>query len=237
VSGRRVVIEQNQHMKFMMIFALLDFYVDVTYPNMEGKSYSKKYKDLPSSGDFDLILRQLFRVAKLIRNALIHNPSSFSIANDYVNVAYSHNGRDYSITMSTEALRDFYTAVIMYLKGDMGKGNYFLGILRSICWNISAGIKNLSDEFGSVLDKPSSGVRIRPRVRLVLMKPPYGINNGLVHFVISEKKIQEWEGMDFYITHNETNFLVPMEALDADLSISEQDLVNNWKHEGSYLRA
>jgi len=57
MSGRRVSIEQNQQMKFMMLFALLDFYVDATYPDMEGKSYRQKYKNFPSCGDFDLILR------------------------------------------------------------------------------------------------------------------------------------------------------------------------------------
>lgn len=232
--GRRVSIEQNPQMKFMMIFALLDFYVDATYPEMEGKSYAKKYKSLPTSGDFDLILCQLFRVAKVMRNALVHNPSSFSISDGHLNVSYNYKNTDFSVKMSLEALTDFYTVIIMYIKGDMGKGGYFLGIARSIYRNVFVGIKNFSDEFGSSLKEPSAGIKIKPYVRQMFVNPQHEIKEGLVRVVIPEKQIQEWEGMDFYISYNGDDFLIPSEALGDDLSISEHDLVSNWKREGRF---
>lgn len=41
--------------------------------------------------------------------------------------------------------------------------------------------------------------------------------------------------MDFYFVHNGTKYLVPREALDKNLSITEYDLIANWKREGHYL--
>lgn len=172
MHGKRVSIEQNPQMKFMMLFALLDFYVDATYPDMEGKGYREKYKNLPAQGDFNLILRQLFRVAKVIRNALVHNLSSFAIADGHVNVDYKRGKEHFSLKMSMEAFTDFHTAIVMYIKGDMGKGNYFLGIMRSIYAKIQAGITHFNDEFGSTLEQLSAGIRMKPCVRQVVLHPP-----------------------------------------------------------------
>jgi len=234
MHGKRVSIEQNPQMKFMMLFALLDFYVDATYPDMEGKGYREKYKNLPAQGDFNLILRQLFRVAKVIRNALVHNLSSFAIADGHVNVDYKRGKEHFSLKMSMEAFTDFHTAIVMYIKGDMGKGNYFLGIMRSIYANILAGITHFNDEFGSTLEQLSAGIRMKPCVRQVVLHPPYETSGGVLRFAIAERQIPAWEGMDLYIVHNGEEFLIPREALDEDLSIAERDLIADWKREGSF---
>ncbi|MGZ2744485.1 hypothetical protein [Burkholderia stagnalis] len=234
VIGTRVSIEQNPQMKFMMIFALLDFHVDATHPGMEGKSYKKKYENLPVNGDFNLIIRQLFRVAKVIRNALVHNPSAFSVGAGHLTVSYSYGGTTFSVKMSAEALANFYTMIVMYLKGDMGKGSYFIGIVRSIYRSFLAGISSFSDEFGSALEKPSAGTEIKPHARQVFLNPEHEAKEGRIRIVIPERKIHEWEGMDFHISYNGDDFLIPSEVLDSALSISEHDLVNNWKREGRF---
>lgn len=234
IQGRRVSIEQSPHMKFMMIFSLLDFHVDTMHPGMEGKSYRQKYEDLPASGDYDLILRELFRVSKVIRNALVHNPSSFDIANGQVNIDYTRGKINFRMGMSMEALAGFYTAIVMYLKGDMGRGNYFLGIMRSIYSNVLMGIKVFNDEFGNALEKPSSGIKMKWHTRLVHSNPQHHVNEGRIRILHPDRKLQPWEGLDFHIKHNSDEFLIPLEALNEDLSISELDLVNNWKREGRF---
>lgn len=232
--GTRVSIEQNPQMKFMMIFALLDFHIDATHPDMEGKSYKKKYENLPATGDFDLILRQLFRVAKVVRNALVHKPSAFSVSEGSVAVGYTYGNTSFSVKMSAEALTNFYTMIVMYLKADMGNGSYFLGIIRSIYWNFLAGLGSFSDEFGSSLEQPSAGTIIKPHVRQVFLNPKHKAENARIHIIIPEKKIQEREGMDFQISYDGDDFLIPSEALDSDFSISEHDLVSNWKRVGRF---
>lgn len=232
--GRRVSIEQNPHMKLLMMFALLDFHVDTTHPDMEGKSYRQKYEGLPFAGDYDLMLRELFRVAKLMRNALVHNPSSFEIADEHVNIGYTYGKTDFRLKMSTEALASFYTAIVMYLKGDIGRGNYFLGLMRSIYTDTLAGIKDFNDDLGNALLAPPLGIKMKSGNRLICSNLQHEISEGLVRIHAPDGKLQPREGMDFHVRHNGNDFLIPLEALNEDRMISESDLVAYWAYEGHF---
>ena len=217
-----------------MLFTLLDFHVDASYPELEGKGYREKYESLPAQGDYNLILRQLFRVAKVIRNALVHNQSSFVISEGKVSVDYSRGKHHFCLNMSWEEFQDFQTAIVMYVKGDMGKGSYFMGIMRSMYASILAGITQFNDEFGSTLEQPAAGIKMKRHVRQIVMHPPYEICGNALRFPSAARETPEWEGLDLYIVRNDEEFLVPREALDEDLSITECDLIADWKREGHY---
>jgi len=131
MQGRRVSIEQNPQMKFMMMFALLDAHVDATDPALEGLTYRQKYQRMPAADDAAMMLRELFRLAKLIRNTLVHHPSAFRLETGQLRISYLHKNTAFALTMSDMALRHFYTALQMILRGDLGTGNYFDGTMRS----------------------------------------------------------------------------------------------------------
>lgn len=234
MAGRRVNIEGNLHMKFMMLFTLLDFHLDTTYPDMEGKGYVEKYKDLPRQSDYDLILSQLFRIAKVIRNALVHNHSSFCIENDGIKIDYKRPKHHFILNISWNAFNEFQTAIVMYIKGDMGKGNYFLGIMRSIYSKILAGITQFNDEFDDALIHPAAGIKLKTRVREIMLNPVYETNGEEINFPTARRKLQDWEGLDIYIIQKNEEFLIPLEALDENLSITKINLFDNWKREGSF---
>ncbi|SEA80728.1 hypothetical protein [Marinobacterium iners] len=232
--GNRVSIEQNQKMKFMMIFSIFDVYIDSCYPELEGLSFLQKYKNIPSDNDMDLILSQLFRIAKLIRNSIIHSPSSFEFSNSNLNVEYKFRGTNFFVELSFDALNTLYTAIVMYTKGDLGSGNYFLGIMRYIFSNIISGISRFSDEFGTELKHPDCGIKIKPYLREVVMNTEYEVKDGEVKIKFDESKLSDWQGADFYIERNGEDFLVPIEALGTDLTIEEAGLMSKWRYEGSF---
>ncbi|NWO07305.1 MAG: hypothetical protein HLX50_16925 [Alteromonadaceae bacterium] len=232
--GNRVSIEQNQKMKFMMIFAIFDVYIDSCYPELEGLSFSQKYKNIPSDNDMDLMLGQLFRIAKVIRNSIIHSPSSFEFSNSNLNVEYEFRGTNFFVELSFDALNTFYTAIVMYTKGDLGTGNYFLGIMRYVFSNIISGVSRFSDEFGTELKHPDCGIKIKPYLREVVMNTEYELKDGEVKINVDESKLSEWQGADFYIERNGEDFLVPIEALRSDLTIEEASLMSKWRYEGSF---
>lgn len=234
IQGRRVSVEQNQQMKFLMLFTLLDFHVDASYPELEGKGYREKYENLPTQGDYNLILRQLFRVAKVIRNALVHNQSSCVLSEGKVSVDYRHGKHHFCLNMSWEEFQDFQTAIVMYVRGDMGKGSYFMGIMRSMYASILAGITQFNDELGSALEQPTAGIKMKRHVRQIVMHPPYETCGDALRFPCAARETPEWEGLDLYIVRNDKEFLVPREALDEELSITECDLIADWKREGHY---
>ena len=234
LQGNRISIEQNQHLKLLMIFSLLDFHVDTMHPDMEGKSYRQKYLDLPVNGDYDRMLRELFRVAKVMRNALVHNPSSFTIANNQVAINYTHGKTNFRLNMSLRSLAMFHTSIVMYIRADMGRGNYFLGIMRSIYSDVRLGIKNFNDDLGDKLEAPPPGLKLKWRTRYVHSNARHQISDGRIHILPPKRELQEWEGLDLHIALNEDDFLIPQEALDQDLSISELEVINNWKRESHF---
>lgn len=233
MMGTRVSIEQNQPMKFIMIFTLLDYFIDATYPELEGKSFSQKYKAIPESNDYQLMLRELFRIAKLIRNSLVHNSSSFTIKNEKLDVNYSFRGTKFCLVMSFSALNDFYTAIVMYVKGDLGEGAYFHGIMRSIYSNMISSIDYVSDEFSKEINKPSNELKIMPYVREILINPTHTIRDNKIKFEI-DRKHPEWQGFDVYLKKENNEYLVPMEALNIDKEIDESDLFKNWSYVGPF---
>ncbi|UPG89495.1 hypothetical protein L2Y96_19175 [Luteibacter aegosomaticola] len=232
--GRRVLLEQNQHMKLMMVFSVLDFHIDVTYPDMEGKSFRQKYKSIPSDDDYDLMFRELFRVAKVMRNSLVHNSSSFSIVDGYIDINYSHNKTPYRVRMTLDAVGSFYTAIVMYLKSDLGDGPYFLGIMRSIYSNFVAGIEIFSDEFTSELLVPPEGIKLNPYRRVVRYRSEHQVSDGLARILVRGRVCGPMESADFHIVHGNVDYLVPLEALSDDLSIGEYELIRNWKYVGTF---
>lgn len=232
--GNRVSIEQNQKMKIIMIFTILDAYIDSCYPELEGLSFSQKYKNIPSENDMDLMLSQLFRIAKVIRNSIIHSPSSFEFSNGNLNVEYEFRGTNFFVELSFDALNAFNTAIVMYTKRDLGSGNYFLGIMRYIFGNIISGVCRFSDEFGTDLKHPDCGIKIKPYLREVVMNTEYDLKNGEVKINFDESKLSEWQGADFYIERNGEEFLVPIEALRPDLTIEEASLMSKWRYEGPF---
>src|SRR3546814_3073119 len=109
----------------------------------------------------------------------------------YTTLFLSYRNTNFSVNISPSVLNDFYTAVVMYIKGDMGKGSYFVGIVRSIYWNFLAGTNSFFDEFGNSLEESTVGIKIKPYVRQIFVNPRHEIKDGLVRILIPERKVSE----------------------------------------------
>ena len=230
-SGRRVSIESNQRAKFALMFSLFDFFIDSNNPSLEGYSFSKKYKKLRFDNDYDLVLRELFRIAKVMRNSLIHNPSSINELEGGIKVAYKFNETNYCLEISSCGLSKFYTLLIMYIRGNLGSGAYFMGITRSLYEVIVNEINVFSDEFLGNLNEPLAGLKINPSNRLVIINAPYIVEKECIKIEFDRiNAAAEWEGVDYNIKYKEGNFLIPEESLNNELTINEDVLFNNWEH-------
>lgn len=131
-SNRKISIENNQFLKFSMMFTIFDIYVDSSFSNMSGCSFHKKYKKIPRDNDRDIIISQLFRVSKVIRNAIVHD--SLSVKNNIADISYSFNGTKYVFKSSISGLNDLYSAIILCVDYNIihGSEEYFYSMLRCI---------------------------------------------------------------------------------------------------------
>lgn len=66
---------ENVHLfKILTMFSLFDLFIDLKL-GIIFPSFKKKYENITPSNDSDIILKETFRLAKLIRNSFVHNRS------------------------------------------------------------------------------------------------------------------------------------------------------------------
>ncbi|WP_405077634.1 hypothetical protein [Pectobacterium versatile] len=229
--GRRVHIEHNPKAKFLLIFSMFDFYIDSKYPELEGKSYSHKYKKLPDENDFDLIIKELFRIAKVIRNSLVHTPSKFEFQQGRLNINYSFNNVDFSFKIPVDSLTDVYTLIIMFIERRNNETEYFIRIARYMYKNIINDIEEFSDEFKHKLRLANGLLTLVPYQRFRVLKTKFEVNEGVLKITESKNiknHIKSHQSYDFCVELGEDVYIIPLEELDDDFSISINELTP-WK--------
>lgn len=234
LSGRRVTIESNHHAKFLLLFAMLDFYIDTKHPSLEGNSYFFKYKHLPEDNDFHLIFKELFRIAKLIRNTLVHSSSNFIFQDKKLNINYNFKRITYSLRIPTISLDDLYTLIVMFIERDNVNSEYFIRLSRYIYRELINNIELFSDEISCNLKQPREALTLLPYQRYRVPNAKYEVNDTV--FKITESKnikkhIQPHQSYDFCVLLNNVNYIIPLEVLDDDLSIPISAL-NLWEKQG-----
>jgi hypothetical protein len=222
-------MNHNENLKFIIIFSMLDVFVDTINPNSEGKSFRQKYQNLPKTNDYERMLSGLYRIAKIIRNAMVHNPAGIEFDDDRLSVAYEFNRTMYSITLSKRVLDDFYTLIVMYVKSDLGKGEYFLALAREIYERITSDVKEFSDDLVETLPLPIGELKIRSARREIIMNPTFKIDDSIIFFSEYDIDFPEWAGADFSIEVDGAKLLIPQEVLASGNQIPVATAKRDWE--------
>lgn len=227
-------LEQSPTLKFTLMFSLLDAFIDSEHSEMEGKTFRDKYHALPGDTELQKIFKELYRVAKLLRNALVHNASKVTITPERIDVHYEKR-KEFSIKITHHALKSFYTAIVMFVKGDLGNGAYFQAVISTLYANVRDGIADFKDDFDFELLPSLAKYKMNLFNRQIIMNPPISFDPFLkVHLEISALHHPIYQGLDFAITHRDEKLLIPVEALNADLEISEAQALSDWKYQGQF---
>lgn len=108
------------------IFTMLDTYVDTVYPNCAGQNFKKRYQALPNINDREIIFKELFRIFRAFRNAIIHDCNTivvdnqkitfpaFSISVNTLNILYSLACEFFSNASSRYPSPAYHLAVMRY---------------------------------------------------------------------------------------------------------------------------
>lgn len=230
MSGSNVNIESNPHVKCLLIFALLDCWIDSNFTELEGDSYRKKYEKLPSNSENNLIIREVFRLLKVLRNTLVHNPSQFLFDNKKLTIDYKFKNTDYTLTIPESTLNNIYTIVILCIK-EKTKNKYFWGVIRSAYLDVINSIQSFSDDFKTSLYYEEKGFEIRPYMRYRVKNAKIERYDGYFAITIPtthSQHLQPYMGVDFYLDVDGHKYLVPKEGLTSGCILQERDLYH-WK--------
>lgn len=230
MSGMRVSIENNPSAKFLLIFSMFDFYIDSNHPKLAGKSYHYKYKKSPKKNDFDIILWELFRISKIIRNTLIHEPRKFKIK-EIIDIEYLFKDTKFSLKIPSTNLSDLYTLIVMFIERQDNNTEYFLGIARYIYNDIINNIQNFRDEFGGTLKKPEGSFMLMPYHRYLAYEAKSKLEEECL--IITENHlildyIKKSQSYDFCVSVDDVKYKIPLEALDESFSIHRKEL-SKWR--------
>lgn len=223
-------LADNLIFHLMVFFSLLDSYIDSQYPTLDGYSFAQKYRELPTNDDHEVIIKEVYRILKIFRNASTHSRSAITVLHDTEIIAdYQYRKTNFTLQMSKNSLELIYTVILLLLDTNEYSRQYLHGLLRTFYDDLKNEII-ISDEFGqNNLANISSGVRLKRIVRYRITNPDYKIDTstGLISIVRYTMHPTETEhySCDYLIELNGKKYLIPNEVLNQAGEISIVDSV------------
>lgn len=222
-------LSDNLILQVMIMFTLLDAVIDSKYPNLEGKTFRNKYRNLPCNNDEEVIFKEIYRLLKLFRNASVHAASSINFADKYLVIEYRHVDTLFRIKITKLGVALLFTYVLEFFepRNDLTDA-HILGCRRSLYDDLISEIKEFSDDFKTDLHLiPMNQLRLKRSVRYKVGNPTY-IIKGEDTIEIKSPYISDQpnRGVDYLIEFKDKKALIPDEILkNNQLSYSE---LNNW---------
>ena len=212
------------------VFSILDSFIDISFPALEGLSFKKKYEGLPNTKDEEKILREIFRLYKPLRNALTHSKGSIQINNGLLNLEYLFHNTQFTLVASELILKSMYS-IVFYLVDSWGHMNeYKIGISRKYYDDIISRVTSFSDDLPGGFSTVS-GTRLKRIVRYQFENPEYEIDrsNGLIkiqRYTLEAIEIPAYS-VDYFILENGGQYKIPDEILSStgELPLSE---ISKW---------
>lgn len=228
---------QSFLLNLSMAFMALDIYVDSNIPTLEGKSFAEKIRELNNlSGDLNRILSNIFRIFKLMRNAITHNASSIALNQQTIEIDYQFRGTQYILKGNKKILDYLSTIVFMYIN-DFTTTYREEVCIKSFYSELLKELHKFNDDFGGQLESLSSlgdqfvFEKLTRRYKINLTTDYYCIEGNQVCFSNNYYRVHEQEqayyGADFLIGFARAQYLIPYEVIENNaISLSN---IQKWK--------
>lgn len=213
-------LADNLILQLMLFFGIIDAKIDTIYPALEDERFNKKYNALPQNNDFEVILKELYRMLILLRNASVHNKEALSIHNN--EIVCTSGIKEFTLTRL--GLEFIYTVVFLIINPLTTNQEYNLGILRRYYDEIITNVIVFKDANGEGLSDISNEIRLQFVVRYEIKNPTYSLDeNTLTIFKPYDTGSKNY-GTDYFIHIEGQDYVVPSEALNPLNNISKKDL-------------
>jgi hypothetical protein len=225
----RASISENYILVVILFFSVLDGKVDMDFPHLEGKSYLKKYKELPKSNDDEIIHSQIFRILKALRNASIHSKTAFEVNSNILTCSYkTKKGTPINIEITTTGLELVFTIVLQLLSPIEDYRNQSLR--RTYYDDIKSQTITFTDECeSSGLLNITNEIRLKRGVRYHIKNPTFIVGNGSVQITRIyhlDAETQLFQSCDYEIQIEGNQYIIPSEVLDSSNKVSLVELTN-----------
>ena len=214
----------------MIVFTLFDSLLDYIYPESEGLSFKKRYLNLPETNSIEIVMKEIYRIFKLIRNSLVHSRDSFNISDSTIDISYRHNQTKFELICKTSVLQYINSIVIALSRNVRVSDKYFELYLLSYYHEIIKGIDLFSDDIAMPLKNLTPSLKFKHRVRYrVPVEMDISKRSGeieLPDFSLNEN--EHWAGIDYVVQSTSGRYIIPNEMLGGRKTI-DQALISAWK--------
>jgi len=211
----------------LMFFNLLDSYVEQQNPALEGLSFRQKYKEMPSETNINKMIKSIYRILKIYRNASVHSVSSIVNNERGIKLSYAFKETNYMLNISNESLHLIYSFILNYLilSNSIYSDLYVEYLLFDIYELIISGVNSFVDEEGGLTHVPTSK-KICWRVRYKCDSISISEINSNIKFEIPDDYCinKQDEPIDIYIVHNDNKYIIPIEVIEQSKTISAIEL-------------
>lgn len=224
-------LQDNLIFHLMVFFSIMDTFIDINYPHLEGQSFAKKYCDLQATNDIEIMIKETYRILKILRNASIHSKNAISVRNNNIIIVdYKYKGTAFKLEMSKNCLELIYTLIFFLIKDMNYPLIYKEGLMRTYYDDIKSSITTISDDFGvNNLASISSRLRLKRIVRYKIINPTFIIDSNKQLLTINRYQLheseKEYSASDYHITANSKCYIIPDEILGINGEISFFSLI------------
>lgn len=220
-------------LKHTLIHSLLDAVFESENPRLENKGYVSKYKSLPEGNDYEMAVKETYRILTLLRNVITHNKSRLASNVGRLVCSYEKIGPKKQVIpiyldASYDSLEILYSIALMRSKLKGSVDRYHQLMISAMYSTAVAQVAEFSDEY-----KASSGIglkavcldrQIKWNRRYRVVSPEFAIHNDRIKF--SKITVGEpWAGAEYVFTDGASSYVVPGEFLDEDGYIPMKDVL------------
>lgn len=108
-------LRNNSELSLIILFSLVDAFIDLEHPNFEGEKFMAKIRALPCTTKTEKCFKECYRIIRVLRNGCIHGQSGFTFHNK--KILYSNRndridireiGIDYLFTFFIQIIGNTY---------------------------------------------------------------------------------------------------------------------------------
>lgn len=224
-------ISNNLILQIIVIFSTLDAKIDMEHTDLQGLTFRNKYMNLPNSSDDEIILKECYRIFKLIRNAATHSMSSISTLNNDIIADYHFNDTHFYLKITKKGMSWLFTYIIeLFNSKTTYTSNHSIAFRRELYELLKNEISAFSDDFGNELTPISNDLKLRRVVRYRIKGSPFEISSDKLKIKKPYKLDETYEkvyGVDYLIESEHESYLIPGEVLSDEYDIKITD-AQNW---------
>lgn len=226
-------------LKHIMVHSLLDAVFESENPDLENRGYVQKYQALPEENNYEMAVKETYRILTMVRNVITHNKSKLAFTGDRLVCSYDKVVRNkpaipLSLNISLGGLEVLYATAVLRskLKGEVDR--YHQLMITAMYNTAVASVTDFQDEYrhskGIGLRHASVVRQIRWNRRYRVMSPEYEDQGDTVRFtkfMVPEPE-SGWAGDEYLFNENGSYYIIPGEFLKDDGSINKKEL-SSWK--------